>query len=138
MEKRLSSQQAELDVMRRHHDELQQRKQPSPAVVKSEAFKQPGLFRADLADHQLRTERLWQDERENLAEAQRLQEQLAIAQQESELLLLLLSGKVKPCVDSLASAFASQGRSWVSAPGVARDLKTLQRLVDKAVEALSL
>ena len=84
-----------------------------------------------------RIEQAMQEERDSLAEVRRLQGQVAMARQESELLLRLLSEKVKTCVDSLATAFAQEG-SWLVAPGVTRDLTTLQRLVEKGIEALSL
>ena len=62
-----------------------------------------------------------------------------MAQQESELLCALLGGKVKSSVDSLGAAFAQTG-SWVAAPGdsVAQDLRRVQMLVRKGIEALSL
>ena len=122
MEKRLASQGAELEAMRCQRDDwrqLQQQQHQQLSAVKVESA------------------RAVQEEQASNAEAHRLQENLAMAQQESELLLLLLSGKVKRCVDSLAAAFAEEG-SWVEAQTVGRDLTTLQRLVEKGVEALSL
>lgn len=140
MNERLALQEEKLKGMRRQHDELQQRRQQqqqSHAEVESQPFNDPEQHQVELADYQKRIDRASQEERQSLTEAKQLQDQVAMAQKESALLLALLRGKVRTCVNSLSTAFAQEG-GWAVAPRVAHDLAAFQRLVGKGVEALSL
>lgn len=142
---RLASQAADLGDLRTQHEHCRQQRQHfrSQADNGGEAHGSPWAgHQASLAACEVGATAAAEAERQSQAEADRLQEQVGMAQQldcwatECGLLLLLLESKVKIVVDSLISAHARPG-GWMAADA-SGDLLHLQLLVGRGIEALNI
>lgn len=122
---RLSSQATTLEDLRAQHEEWRRRLGAPQTCAPNATTRLDGAFVADATPH-------------TASEVDRLQQQVAMAQRESQLLLQLLEGKIKSCVDGLASTFAGGG--WAGSTPLANahgELGRLQALVRKGAAALA-
>jgi len=122
---RLSSQATTLEGLRARHEEWGRRLGAPQTSAPNATTRLDGAFAADAAPR-------------TAPEVDRLQQQVAMAQRESQLLLQLLEGKIKSCVDGLAGTFAGGG--WAGPAPLASahgELGRLQALVRKGAAALA-
>ena len=122
---RLSSQATTLEDLRAQHEEWRRRLGAPQTCAPNATTRLDGAFVADATPR-------------TASEVDRLQQQVAMAQRESQLLLQLLEGKIKSCVDGLASTFAGGG--WAGSTPLANahgELGRLQALVRKGAAALA-
>ena len=122
---RLSSQATTLEGLRARHEEWGRRLGAPQTSAPNATTRLDGAFAADATPR-------------TAPEVDRLQQQVAMAQRESQLLLQLLEGKIKSCVDGLAGTFAGGG--WAGPAPLASahgELGRLQALVRKGAAALA-